>query len=262
MTVASEWQSAPQGRVAAGTRLVIVRHGEAVSNAEDLVAGHLGCSGLTERGRLQVRALAERLRRTGELEGATALYSSVLRRAVETAEILLPVLGDVSYEARCALCERHPGEADGLSWAECDRRYGRRLPGDDPERPLSPGGENWLEFLDRAEDALYRLAQAHPGELVVVSGHGGVVDASLIRFLGLPEHGGLARFFPDNASMTEWAFTGTRWWLVRYNDAAHLDPSRPHDPAGLRIAAPAWVQREQTARAALARTGRAVPQQA
>jgi probable phosphoglycerate mutase len=241
MTVALERQVAPSRRVVAGTRLVIVRHGEAVSNAEDLVAGHLGCRGLTERGRFQVSALAQRLRRTGELEGATALYSSVMRRAVETAEILLTVLGNVSYEATCMLCERHPGEADGLTWAECDERYGRLLPGDDPARPLAPGGESWIELLDRAEDALYRLAESHPGELVVVSSHGGIVDASLVRFLGLPAHGSLARFYPDNASMTEWAFTGTRWWLVRFNDAAHLDPFPPQEPVGLRVPVPSWV---------------------
>jgi probable phosphoglycerate mutase len=245
MATAFAGQFAPERRVAPGTRLVMIRHGEAVSNAEDLVGGHLGCRGLTERGRLQVRALAGRLERTGELDGAAALYSSVLRRAVETAEILLPALGEVTYEARCALCERHPGEADGLTWSEFDERYGRLLPGDDPERPLSPGGESWIELLDRAEDALYSLAEAHPGELVVVSGHGGIIEASLVRFLDLPSYGRLVRLFPDNASMTEWAFTGSRWWLVRFNDAAHLDPRRPAEPRGLRIAAPLWVRREE-----------------
>ncbi|MGA2529340.1 MAG: histidine phosphatase family protein [Acidimicrobiales bacterium] len=245
MTIAPDRELAPLRQVASGTRLVIIRHGEAVSNAEDLVAGHLGCRGLTERGRLQVRALSERLGRTGELEKASALYSSVLLRAVETAEMLQPVLGEIPYKADCTLCERHPGEADGLSWTECDARYGRRLPGEEPDRPLSPGGETWLEFLDRAEDALYKLAAAHPGELVVIACHGGVVDASLIRFLGLPAHGGLVRFFPDNASMTEWAYTGARWWLVRFNDAAHLDPDRLGDLPGLRIVAPLWVRLEE-----------------
>jgi probable phosphoglycerate mutase len=238
MTIAFERRFAPERPIAPGTRLVIVRHGEAVSNAEDRVGGHLGCRGLTERGRLQVRALADRLERTGELETAVALYSSVLRRAVETAEILLPALGEVSYEARCALCERHPGEADGLTWSEFDDRYGRLLPGEEPDRPLSPGGESWLELLDRAEEALYEVAQAHPGGLVVVSSHGGVIEASLIRFLGLPSNGSLVRLFPDNASMTEWAFTGARWWLVRFNDAAHLDARRPDEPRGLRNLAP------------------------
>jgi probable phosphoglycerate mutase len=224
---------------------VIVRHGEAVSNAEDIVAGHDGCRGLTDRGRRQVAALAARLLRTGELAGAAALYSSVLPRAVETAQVLLPALGDVSYNATCTLCERHPGEADGITWAEYDGRYGRLLPADDPTRPLSPGGESWLDLLDRAEEALYLVAEAHPGGLIVVSSHGGVIAASLVRFLGLPDNGGSVRLHPDNASMTEWAFTGARWWLVRFNDAAHLDAHSQGEAEDLRIPAPIWVRSEQ-----------------
>lgn len=110
--------------------------------------------------------------------------------------------------------------------------------------PCLRAGRAGSKFLDRAEEALYRVATDHPGELVVIACHGGVVDASLIRFLGLRAHGGLVRFFPDNASMTEWAFTGARWWLVRFNDAAHLDPGGPDHP-GLRITAPLWVRLEQ-----------------
>lgn len=230
--------------IAPGTRLVIVRHGEAVSNAEDIVGGHDGCEGLTDRGRRQVAALARRLERTGELDGATALYSSILPRAIETAQLLQPAFGGLGFEATCELCERHPGEADGLTWTEYDERYGRLLPADDPERPQSPGGESWLEFLDRAEAALYRVLEENPGGLVVIAGHGGLISASLIRFLGLPGHGSLARLHPDNSSMTEWAHTGGRWWLVRFNDAAHLDPHPPHEPVGLRIPAPDWVREE------------------
>jgi len=232
-------------RLAPGTRLVIVRHGEAFCNAEDFVGGHEGCRGLTDLGARQVTALAARLRRTAELGAAAALYSSILPRALETAEILRTALGgDVPFEARCELCERHPGEADGLTWAEYDTRYGSLLPATEPERPLSPGGESWLEFLDRAEKALYDVLEAHPGGLVVVSGHAGIIGASLVRFLRLPDHGTLARFHPDNSSMTEWAYTGGRWWLVRFNDAAHLDPHPAHEPEGLRIPAPSWVTGE------------------
>ena len=115
MTVRIPWPTTrPERQVAPGTRLVIVRHGEAVSNAEDIVAGHVGCTGLTERGRRQVAALAERLRRTGELEGAAALYSSVLRRAVETAEILRPALGEVALRGQAAPCASGiPGRRTG-----------------------------------------------------------------------------------------------------------------------------------------------------
>jgi probable phosphoglycerate mutase len=229
------------GPIAAGTRLAIIRHGEAASNAEDFIGGHAGCRGLTARGVAQARALAARLERTGELAEASAFYTSVLPRAIETAEIVatgLPARLGVPAQ-RCELCERHPGEADGLSWAQYEERYQRSsLPGEDPELPLSPGGESWVDFVARAAGALVGLAVQHPGELVVVVAHGGIVDASMIAFLGLPAHGSMVRLHVDNTSVTEWQHTGRTWRLVRYNDAAHLaDP----DWAEHRSPVPAWV---------------------
>ena len=55
----------PRRERLAGTRLVVVRHGEATCNAEDYIGGHGSCRGLTARGRAQAAALGDRLRRTG-----------------------------------------------------------------------------------------------------------------------------------------------------------------------------------------------------
>jgi broad specificity phosphatase PhoE len=85
---------------------------------------------------------------------------------------------------------------------------------------------------------------SHPGQLAVVAAHGGIIGTSMVRFLGLPDHGAALRGHPDNSSITEWAWTGRRWWLVRYNDAGHLDTQRWADAEGLRIPAPDWVQFE------------------
>ncbi len=227
--------------IAPGTRLAIIRHGEAASNAEDFIGGHAGCRGLTGRGVAQARALAGRLERTGELAAATAFYTSVLPRAIETAEIVatgLPGRLGVPVQS-CDLCERHPGEADGLTWSEYEARYQRSsLPGEDPETPLSPGGESWVDFVERASGALSALARRHPGELVVVVAHGGIIDASMIAFLGLPAHGTAVRLHAENTSITEWQHTGRTWRLVRYNDAAHLaDPESIEHRSPL----PAWV---------------------
>jgi probable phosphoglycerate mutase len=226
------------------TRLVIVRHGEAFSNAEDTIAGHLTCKGLTDHGREQVEALANRWRRSGEMRDAAVLYSSILLRAVQTAEILSPALGLPIIQS-CSLCERHVGDADGMTWAAYEATYGVLKPGDDPERELAPGGgETWIGFLARAEAGLRAVMAAHPGQVIVVAGHGGLIGASMIRFLGLPDHGANLRGHPDNSSITEWAWTGTRWWLVRYNDAAHLDNETWGATRSLRIPAPDWVTSE------------------
>jgi Histidine phosphatase superfamily (branch 1) len=125
----------PEGvrRVAArseGTaRIVLVRHGEAVCNVSGIVGGKTGCTGLTDLGRRQVMALADRLVRTGELGVVDALYSSVLPRAVETAELLRPALGlegapVIEIVQQCDLCELHPGEADGMSWQQVIDAFG------------------------------------------------------------------------------------------------------------------------------------------
>lgn len=211
------------------TRLVLIRHGESRSTVDQVVGGHEGCKGLSALGRRQAQALGDRLARTGELGEASVLLTSVLPRAIETAEIIAPALGGLVAEQRCELCEIHPGEGDGLSWEEFRSRY---MPADGPRSPYqawAPGSESWAVFFARAGTALLDVAKRHEGETVVVVCHGGVVEASLATF----GHQPLRRAFDvavENTSMTEWALAGDgaatgemRWRLVRFNDAAHLD---------------------------------------
>jgi len=229
--------------IAQGTRIVIVRHGEAWCNAQQFVGGPKSCRGLTPVGERQAAVLARRLARTHELDGAAAVWTSELPRAIETAAIVNESLGATTIQRSRVFSERDPGEADGLFWNELQGRYGRSSkPGDDPDLPLSPGGETWIEFLDRAAQGLLGLARQYPGELVVVVAHGGIIDASLIRFLGLPEHGSTVRFHAEHTSLTEWQHTGMRWRLVRYNDDAHL--AEPDVASELHTPPPLWVHTE------------------
>ncbi len=235
----------PDGRqsIAPGTRLSIIRHGEAWCNFEQFVGGPKSCRGLTPRGQRQADALRERLQSTDELAGASALWTSTLPRAIETAEIGVAELLEIELHRSPDLSERDAGEADGLLWREIPERYGRSsTPGDNPDEPLSPGGESWITFIDRATKELERLALGNPGELTVVVAHGGIIDASLIRFLELPDHGASVRLHAEHTSITEWRYTGRRWRLVRYNDFAHL--LAPEYRGELLSQAPDWVHSE------------------
>jgi broad specificity phosphatase PhoE len=212
-----------------GTRIVLVRHGESMAQELGFLGGHEGCQGLSERGRDQVRSLRDRLVATGELDGAVALYSSLMPRAVETAELLAPALGDLEVRSECDFCEGHPGEADGLTWLELDERY--PAAGWDADHRRAPGWETWREMGDRVAAALASLVERHPGETVVVACHGGVVVHSMLHFLGLDDATREERAWIacDNASLTEWHFTPNPYQkgtlplaLVRFNDAAHL----------------------------------------
>src|SRR5688572_27263506 len=96
----------------ADTRLFLIRHGESQAAVDRIVGGHAGCSGLSALGRRQAEALRDRLLRTREFGKVDAIYTSELARAIETAEIIRPGLGEVSIVRDCDLCELHVGDAD------------------------------------------------------------------------------------------------------------------------------------------------------
>ena len=216
------------GAEPSATRIVLVRHGESRCNIEGVVGGDRGCTGLTERGVAQVATLAARLVATGELAGTAALYASTLPRAIETAEILRPALeaggGSLPVRVERDLREIDPGEADAMAWPDVYDRWGPFTLDNDSE-PWVPGGEAWRDFTARVANAVTRVADAHPGQLVVIACHGGVIGGTMARFLPIDPAAGRPDLAPKNASMTEWERRDGRWMLQRYNDGG--EPSAP-----------------------------------
>ncbi|HVW34552.1 MAG TPA: histidine phosphatase family protein [Acidimicrobiia bacterium] len=216
------------------TRLVLIRHGESRSTVDRIVGGHAGCTGLSDRGVRQAEALRDRLAKTGELAGAAALLTSILPRAIETADIVAPALGGEVTEQRCELCEIHPGEGDGLSWEDFTARYRPEgLASGNPYRAMAPGGESWAGFFTRASEALLQAADDYAGRTVVIVCHGGVIEASFAALGNLP----LRRPFDvrvENTSLTSWTYIPSegdlgnpghrlaRWRLDFFNDSSHL----------------------------------------
>jgi probable phosphoglycerate mutase len=209
------------------TRLVLVRHGESVATVERRIAGMRSCAGLSPLGRKQAEALAQRLARTGEV-AADVLVASTMRRAMETAEILAPALGELPIVPEPGVAEHEPGpDADGLTFDEFVARYGDpNWAAGDPYIVGFPGGETIAQFRHRAATAFHRLAAGYDGATVMVVCHAGVIDVALRSFLNLPYHG-VFELQTLNTSLTELLRPGPRWRLVRYNDAAHLEGLPP-----------------------------------
>ncbi|MGC8498106.1 MAG: histidine phosphatase family protein [Acidimicrobiales bacterium] len=203
-----------------GARLLLVRHGEAVCNVAGVVGGARGCTGLSDRGRAQARALGERLRMSGELGDVVTTYVSPLARARETADLVRTSVPGLP-PARVApdLEELRPGEADGLTWAQLVARFGGPNWDEDPGAPLAPGGESWLAFSQRCRVALEELARAHPGERVVLFTHAGVIEHALRLVFPAPA-GARLGLRTTHCSMTEVEVDGARRRLLRYNDVA------------------------------------------
>lgn len=152
------------------TRILLVRHGQSLWNAEGRWQGQADPP-LSELGGSQA---AEAATRVGIVD---AIYASDLVRAHHTAEVIAAGIGaDVAVDLR--LRERHAGDWEGRTRAEIDDRWPGYL--ESGRRP--PGYEADASVLARALEALEEIAGAHAGDVLVVT-HGGVVR-TLERHLG------------------------------------------------------------------------------
>src|SRR5262245_16808019 len=122
--------------------VLVARHGETEWNRERRIQGHEDVA-LSETGRAQARALAERLKRAP----CARVVSSDLVRAKETAEAVAAALG-LRVETDPRLREQHLGEWQGLTFPEVRLRHpdlARRFAERDPDvRP--PGGQTRREL--------------------------------------------------------------------------------------------------------------------
>ncbi|MCS7170630.1 MAG: 2,3-bisphosphoglycerate-dependent phosphoglycerate mutase, partial [Candidatus Kapabacteria bacterium] len=100
--------------------LILLRHGESLWNRENRFTGWVDID-LSPRGE-------EEARRAGELLRAfrvDIIFTSALRRAWRTAEIVREILGkELPIERTPALNERHYGQLQGLNKDEVRLRYG------------------------------------------------------------------------------------------------------------------------------------------
>ena len=169
------------------TRLLLVRHGQSVWNAERRWQGRADPP-LSERGRRQAAA--------AQPDRADVVVTSPLRRAHETARIVAAGLGLTIAEIHDDLQEREAGAWTGLTRAQ----IAERTPGA-PENGARPAGyEPDAEVWARARTRLLDLAVRYAGRTVLTVSHGGVisviarsVDPAGARTLGpIPNLGGIA----------------------------------------------------------------------
>ena len=204
-------------------RLILVRHGEAFAGFNGLVAGVTACTGLTPHGRRQAEALRDHLASSDRIH-ADALLVSLIPRAIETAQIIAPALGLEMSAPRFDLCEVHPGDADGLEWAEYHVRYGTFDMEAEPDRVFAPAGESWNSFHQRVQTMLDDVARDHAEHTVVAVCHAGVIMASMRLLLGIPRPGTGTQLRPTNTGLTEWEHDPERdrWTLHTFNETSHL----------------------------------------
>ena len=159
------------------TTIVLVRHGETDWNRERRYQGHADTP-LNEAGRRQAVELADGLRD----EGLTAVYTSPLRRAAETADIVAGRLGLEAEELE-ALREIDVGDSQGLTVDEVKARFPERL--DDVWRSGWQNGETHDQLSARVVPALLGLDRTHTGGRVLGVTHAGPIRVALAAAAGL-----------------------------------------------------------------------------
>jgi probable phosphoglycerate mutase len=151
--------------------LLLVRHGQSLGNVEGRIQGDN--DPLTDFGRLQARAVADRMAKRGDV---THLYASPLDRAMETGSIIADAVG-IKPVSIAGLAEINAGRAAGLLWIdwrdqnpELAERMANRTVHDGWE-----GGETGHQFGNRVLFAYDEIVTRHVGtnDVVVAVGHGG-----------------------------------------------------------------------------------------
>jgi broad specificity phosphatase PhoE len=140
--------------------LVYETHSTSTDNERGIATGWLD-SELSDAGRRQARELGLRRRD----DGIAAVYSSDLRRAVETVEIAFAG-SPIPRRQDARLRECNYGELNGAPMPLVAAERSRRI--DEP----FPGGESYRQVADRTRSFLRDVLAAHDGERVLVVAHG------------------------------------------------------------------------------------------
>ena len=156
-------------------KLYLVRHGQTDMNKNNMFYGWTDAD-INETGLRQ----AEELKEFFQNVPLDAIYSSDLRRAAHTAEIIASGKGmQVQYEK--AFRELYYGDWENRPASEIKEKYGKELRGwvkDWKERTM-PNGEAFPAFYRRVAEGVEKLIAENKGKHILLVSHNGALSALL-----------------------------------------------------------------------------------
>ena len=205
------------------TKITLVRHGQSESNLTGHWQGQ-GNSPLSEAGRTQARALAQRLR----ARRFDRIISSDLRRAADTARATAEVL-ELEPELRHQWREIDVGTWEGLTQQEVEEHFPEQMAALKKGDSIKVGGgESWVDLAARSVRALHTLrSELRPGDHALVFAHGGVIASLVASILNLIPSRPRRLGNVANAAMTTLRFEtpeDAAPSLEVFNDGTHVDP--------------------------------------
>lgn len=202
-----------------GNRILLLRHGETDFNLTHRFQGRIDIP-LNKEGKNQAQALALALKD----EPLTAVYSSPLIRAMETARSIKAFHPSTPLFEEEGLIEMDLGEFDGMQvgdWISQHQEFYNTWR-TTPSRLKMPGGESLGEVQIRAMDTLERITKPYPlGSTLLFCSHNFVNRTIICHALGLP----LDRFrdFQQDAAALNVLYKREGQLLAEVvNDVSHL----------------------------------------
>jgi broad specificity phosphatase PhoE len=208
------------------TRLLLVRHGATGATEEDRFSGSTDAE-LSEHGRWQAARLGERL----SPQNLTAVYSSPLSRAMETARIVARQCR-LEPVARQGLREIGHGHWEAMKREDVERQFADEYAAweADPFTFAPLGGESGLAVLARALPVIREIVTAHAGGQVLVVSHKATLRLILSSLLAFDPRGYRDRLDQAPACLNVVDFRDpVRARLMLFNDTSHY-ADRPRTP--------------------------------
>jgi len=214
----SGWQDSP----APATTTLLLRHGQTPLSVEKRFSG-TGDPPLTELGQAQAAAAAARL----STSAATAVVSSPLTRARQTAQVVADALG-LEVEVEEGLRETDFGDWEGHTFAEVRAKWPRELDAWLTSTAVAPPfGESFDATTTRVRLARDAVLARHADATVVVVSHVSPIKTLLRLALDAPPSA-LYRMHLDLACLSEVQWFADGPAVVRcLNDTHHLDGVTP-----------------------------------
>jgi broad specificity phosphatase PhoE len=200
------------------TKILLIRHGDTDWNVEEIFRGRADIE-LNETGIKQAELLAKHLAD----EKIVAIYSSPLKRALKTAEMIAasryidvitaPELIDFDY-----------GEWQGLSHDTVREKYKSLYEEwlNNPHLVKVPKGESLDDVRERATSLVHRIIAKHEGTIVLVS-HRVLGKVLICALLGL-DNSHFWNIRLDTCGITTFVYEKDIFVLTGHNDTSFLKP--------------------------------------
>ncbi len=213
------------------TRLYIIRHGQSSGNVAGRFGGHSTIS-LSDLGRRQAEATAKHL----EKENISAIYSSDLARAIESAQPLATRLR-LQLKTSNAFRERNVGVLEGLTFDEAKRDFPddyHALVNRDVAHVITKG-ESYTQLLERTICVFNDVLAEHRGERIAIYSHTGTICFLTLHLLGAIHNAttNAPWLVTSNCGINRFEFRGREnVRVLALNDTRHLREISGNDSFG------------------------------